>query len=132
MAEVTTPRVANVYVDGIAVAVELPHCGYLHIVPALVVERRGEEVGGTLVGVLNPVESPCAIERETIWTLLIAICALGAGHALENLVGRVHRLAIDCIYVGVLPLGKCLRLRANSGKQGCKNNRKSLHIKLVE
>ena len=132
VAEVATPSVTNVYIDRVAIAVQLPHSGNLHIIPALVVERGSVEVGGTLVGILHPVEAPCAVERETICALLVAICALGISHVLENLVGRVHRLAVNCIYVGILPLGKCLRLRADSGKQGCKNNGKSLHIKLFD
>ena len=108
VAEVATPSVADVYIDWVAIAVQLPHTWHLQVIPALVVIAYGKEIGWTLVGILNPVESPGAVERKTVWVVLIAIdssCLLGR---VENLVRGVHWSAIDLIEFGVTPLVEAL------------------------
>ena len=104
VAEVATPSVADVYIDWVAIAVQLPHTWHLQVVPALVVIAYGKEIGWTLVGILNPVESPSAVERKAIGVVEVAIdpsCLLGRT---ENLVRGVHWSAIDLIELGITPL----------------------------
>ena len=117
VAEVTAPRITYIHIYGVTIAVELPHRRHLHTIPTLVVVTNREKVGRTLVGILHPVELPRSVEREAVGVLLIAISTLSLGHILEDLVGRVHLLAVDLIYVGIAPLRESLRLYARQGRK---------------
>ena len=108
VAEVATPSVADVYIDWVAIAVQLPHTWHLQVAPALVVIACCEEIGWTLVGILNPVESPSAVERKTVWVVEVAICSCCLLGRAENLVRGVHWSSIDLIELGVTPLVEAL------------------------
>ena len=116
VAELLAPGIAHVDVDGVAVAVELPHAGHGDGVPAPVVEVRAPEVGGPGVGMAHPEEFPHAVERHEVFGLLLDAAR---GH-IGRLVGeeaRVHRRAVDGVHPGVVPLGERLRPR-REGRQG--------------
>ena len=75
VAEVAAPRIADIEINGVAVAVEFPHSWHLDVVPTLVVVFHGKKVRRTLVGILHPVKAPGAVEREAVGVTKVAICA---------------------------------------------------------
>ena len=106
--KIASPSIAYVNIYRVAITIHLPHCRHLHRAPRCVVVTYCEEVGRTLVGILNPVESPSAVERKAIGVVLIAIdpsCLLGG---VENLVRGVHWSAIYLVEFGVTPLVEAL------------------------
>jgi len=117
VAEVVAPRISDVHIDRITVAVHLPHARYLDRIPRRVVVVHGVEVRGALVGILDPVEAPSAVERHAIGVVLVAICALRGLGRVEDLVIGVHRGTVDLVYLRVVPLREGLRTE-RYGRQG--------------
>ena len=109
--EVSAPGEARVHIFGIAISVEFPHTGHRHLSPLRVVEVGFVEVGGSLVGILHPVEFPCAVEREK--SCRLAHVALhGQGFVFKGKEVCVHVHAVHFVHLQVVPLGECgLRLR---------------------
>ena len=89
------PRIADIHVNGIAVAVQFPHGRDGHPAP-----ERGHIVGapepfGPLVGAADPEEIPVARQ--------------GDAAGLVGQEGAVHGKTVDGVHVGILPFGESLR-----------------------
>ena len=70
-----------------------------------------------LVGILDPVEAPSAVERHAIGVVLVAIGALRGLGRVEDLVIGVHRGTVDLVYLRVVPLREGLSTE-RYGRQG--------------
>ena len=116
LVEVPTPRKTHVDIFRLSIAQHFPVARHLYILPLGVIEIFLEEVGRTLVGILYPVEFPCAIEREIRLTfghvhvqdvsaVQVPICLIDPiFHRIAKEVG-VQRKTIDGIHLKVVPLG---------------------------
>ena len=96
------PRVADIEVLRIAVAVQLPEPRNGHLAPCAVVEAGTEEVRGTLLGVADPREFPRPVEvEEAFGGVRVALPGGVCGFVGEE--GGVHLLPVDLVDRGVVP-----------------------------
>ena len=101
------PRVADIEVLRIAVAVQLPEPRNGHFAPRAVVEAGTEEVRGTLLGVAHPREFPRPVEvEEAFGGVRVAPSGGVCGFVGEE--GGVHLLPVDLVDRGVVPFRKSL------------------------
>ena len=115
--EAVAPSVAGVDIDGISVSVQFPYAGHLNVVPSAVVEVFFPEIGGSAVGVVHPVEFPCAVEAQIVCAVFHA-----AGLAFpEGEIGGAHWFSVNGIYCGVVPFrkGLCRNSEHSAAKDQC-------------
>ena len=107
------PGVAVIYVERIAVAVDLPDAWYGDGGPSIVIIIDGEEIGWSLVGILDPKEAPRAVEREEVGRGLFGL--KGGIGTLESEEPCVHREAVPLVDFRVLPF---VALRKGGSAEG--------------
>ena len=101
------PRITDIEVLRIAVAVQLPQTRYGHRAPRPVVEAGTEEIRGTLVGVADPGEFPRPAEVEEPFRGAPVARAGGVcGFVGEE--GGVHRMPVDLVDTRILPFHESL------------------------
>ena len=115
--ELVAPCITGIDIDGIAITVQLPYGGNLHMVPTFVVETDFPEISRTLVCIRYPEEFPRTVQGHIICRLALlafhgSICRL-----ISKVIG-VHRSTIHCIDLRIKPLFKGLCICSQS--QSCK------------
>ena len=108
--KVSSPGVGCVDVEWVGEALCLPDRRNINLIPRRVIIAHCEKILCSLVGIFGKVESPLAVERETVGVIRIAICTLGTLRRGENLERRVHRSTVDLVEFGVVPLLEALCL----------------------
>ena len=60
--ELVTPGIADIYINGVAIAVQLPYTGHRYIAPSLDVKPRLPIINGTGIGIFHPKELPRTVQ----------------------------------------------------------------------
>ncbi|OAV63699.1 hypothetical protein Barb4_03771 [Bacteroidales bacterium Barb4] len=100
--ELASPRIADIHIYIITVAVHLPYSGNRQFIPPTVVIIRQEEISRTGIGIFHPVEFPRAVERHKVRRCLPA-SRQGSLFRFVGKVSRVHGRTVQLIDLRVLP-----------------------------
>ena len=103
------PGITVAYIDRISISVHLPDSRYMYAVPAPVIKIRFIKIGRAGIRIVYPEEFPQSVQGPEIsrfffYTLLCLF------HRFIRKIMRMHRKAVDCIDLRILPFGKSLCL----------------------
>ena len=103
--EVSSPGVADVQVDRVAVSVQFPYTWHSHASPRSVVVVCTIEIAWSLVCVSHPVEFPVAVERHISSVVSVS---LPSRHCVVVGYKRcVQRQTVDVVDIHIVPFGHC-------------------------
>ena len=66
LVKVAAPRKSRVHILRVTISVEFPNAWNGHCAPSRVIKVGLEEISRALVGILHPLEFPCAMQRQEV------------------------------------------------------------------
>ena len=97
------PAVANVHIERIAIAIELPNARHWHLSPSAIIVAHLVEVRRPLVCILHPKELPSAVQRHEVGAGLL-VSSTGLSLILVSEEVGMHRQSVHRIHLRILPL----------------------------